>query len=298
MRVDILMCTFRRPMVGEAIRALAGLRGVGDLSLRLVVADNDDTDSARELVQEAARSLPFPCHYIHAPARNISVARNACLDAASEGGAQWIASIDDDEIASPVWLAELLGPARDADCVIGTVLADYPKGTPAWVRELDYHSCVPDPRAPLIANSGNVALRWKDTPWQDQRYDIRRGTTGGEDTEFFVRLGRMGLRTVAAPKAVVSEPVPPARQTLEWLGVRRFRMGQTHAVTAGTPLRKLRLLVSALAKAGYCRVQERRHSGDQTQRNFWFLRGQLHRGVVAQLTSRRPQPQLYGRDPV
>ena len=39
--------------------------------------------------------------YIHAPARNISIARNACVEAAT---GKWIAFIDDDELASENWL--------------------------------------------------------------------------------------------------------------------------------------------------------------------------------------------------
>lgn len=301
MRVDIVMCTFRRPLVSEAIESLAHLRGIDGLSLRLVIADNDDTDSARAVVAEAARALPFPCHYVHAPARNISIARNACLDAATEGGADWIASLDDDEWIHPDWLAEILAAvqAAGADGAFGKVQAIYPDEAPRWVSELDFHSSHPEKmRIPIkTGNSGNVALRWRGAPWQDQRYDVARGTTGGEDTEFFLRLYNLGARYTAAPKALVTEPVPATRQTLEWLAVRRYRMGQTHIVTAPGALAKARLLASAAAKSVYCRAQEKLHAGDETQRNFWFLRGQLHRGVCAGLLN-RPQPQLYGRDPV
>lgn len=300
--IDILMCTFRRPQVAEAIEAIGRLRQPEGAELRLVVADNDDSDSAREIVERAAATLPFPCQYIHAPARNISIARNACLDAASLRGADWIASLDDDETVEPDWLVELLAAARrdDADGAFGKVIAQYPETAPRWVSALDFHSTHPERcpgGRPRTGNSGNAALRWQGTAWQDQRYDIARGTTGGEDTEFFLRLSDMGLHFVAAPLAVVTEPVPPARQTLEWLSLRRFRMGQTHIVTAHTTGQRARLMATATAKAGWCRLMQALRAGDETRRNFWFLRGQLHRGVVAGLRD-RPAPQLYGRDPV
>ncbi len=298
MRVDIVMCTFRRPQVGEAIEAIGRMRGLQGLSVRLVIADNDDTDSGRAAVQAAAASLPFPCVYVHAPARNISIARNACLDAAAD--ADWVAGLDDDEIVSPDWLAQMLAAvkATGADSAIGKVIADYPADTPGWVRELDYHSSYPERERVPTANSGNAIMRWKGAPWHGQRYDLERGTSGGEDTEFFLRLQRMGMTTVAAPRATVTEAVPPARQTLEWLSSRRFRMGQTHVITARTALDRARLLASAAAKAAWCRIQEKRHADDETRRNFWLLRGQLHRGVVTEIMTRRPQAQLYGRDPV
>ena len=302
MLIDILMCTFRRPMVGEAIEAIGREKLPPNAAMRLVIADNDDTDSAREVVARAAASLPFPCHYIHAPARNISLARNACLDAATQRGADWILSLDDDETVQPDWLIELMEAVirGDADGGFGTVQAIYPQDAPAWVSALDLHSSHPEHYGKVwlkTGNSGNVALRWHGMPWSDQRYDLSRGVTGGEDTEFFLRLSGMGVRLLAAPRAVGTEPVPPTRQTLEWLAVRRYRMGQTHIVTAKTAPQRAWLFATAAVKFGYCRVAQRLHGSDETQRNFWFLRGQLHKGVCAGILD-RPAPQLYGRDPV
>ncbi|MDP5307523.1 glycosyltransferase family 2 protein [Paracoccus spongiarum] len=301
MKIDILMCTFRRPQVGEAIEAVGRLRLPADADIRLVIADNDDTDTARAVVRQAAATLPFPCLYLHAPARNISLARNACLDAATAHGADWIASLDDDETVHPDWLVEMMEAvlSSGADGGFGKVIAIYPEDAPEWVSRLDLHSSHPERGRSRLrtGNSGNAALRWRGTAWQDQRYDLSRGTTGGEDTEFFLRLSDMGLRFVAAPRAVVTEPVPPARQTLEWLSLRRYRMGQTHIVTARGPAGRARLFLTAAAKAGWCRTMQRLTAGDETRRNFWFLRGQLHRGVCAGLLD-RPAPQLYGRDPV
>lgn len=298
-RIDIMMCTFRRPQVAEAIAAIGRLHPIPGTALRLVIADNDDSDSARGVVEAAARDLPFPCLYLHAPARNISVARNACLDAATD--ADWVASLDDDETVTPDWLAEIVKAAQDsgADGAFGKVLADYPPEAPDWVRALDLHSTHPERSGDVVAsaNSGNVVLRWRGMPWQDQRYDLARGQTGGEDTEFFLRLSRMGLRFVAAPRAVVTEPVPAQRQTLDWLAVRRYRMGQTYIVNAQSVAGRASLLIRAAAKVVYCRLRQAIAGGDETQRNFWYLRGQLHRGVCAGLFDRR-QPQLYGRDPV
>ena len=66
------------------------------VAARAIVIDNDETPSACDRVEAIAQTLSIPVKYVHAPANNISIARNAGLDAAT---AQWIAFIDDDEEA-------------------------------------------------------------------------------------------------------------------------------------------------------------------------------------------------------
>lgn len=291
----ILLCTFRRPQVADTIASLAA-QTVEGIDLRLIVADNDDSPGAKDVVTRAAAALPFPCDYIHAPARNISIARNACLDAA--GDADWIASLDDDEIASQDWLAALLSCARANPCdgVFGPVRAIYPPDAPEWMVELDPHSLTYHESmtaAVTTGGAGNSLLRWNGTAWQDQRFDLARGRTGGEDTAFFHKLHQMGARYAVARDAEVTEIVLPQRLRLDWLAERRFRMGQTHVVTASGPLARSRLFLRAAAKASYCRAREQLLQNDEVQRNFWYLRGQLHRGVCAAILGRK-EPVLYG----
>ncbi|MDO5528820.1 MAG: glycosyltransferase family 2 protein [Paracoccus sp. (in: a-proteobacteria)] len=292
-QIAILLATFRRPQVAETIASLAAQDVPPGVSLRLIVADNDETESARHIVAGAACDLPFEWTYLHAPAQNISIARNACLDAA--GGADWVAFIDDDEIAASDWLMRLCEYARqhELDGVFGHVLAVYPPDAPGWMRRLEPHSHRPPASPPPITgSSGNTLLRWRGTPWQNERFDLSRGRSGGEDTEFFMRLHRMGARYGVAPDAVLCEPVIPARLSLDWLRRRRFRMGQTHAVTATTHLGRARLLAGGAAKAGYCALCQQL-ARDEDKRHFWMLRGALHRGVVAGALGRR-QAELYG----
>ena len=103
-RIDIGICTFRRPQLEQTLRSLAGLHVPAGVALRIVVADNDSTQSARATVQALAAHLPFEIRYVHCPASNISLARNACLEAAS--GDFLIYMDDDQEVASSDWLTE------------------------------------------------------------------------------------------------------------------------------------------------------------------------------------------------
>src|SRR5207248_1417367 len=137
-RVDVCICTYQRRAVADAVRSVALQRGLDAVAVRVVVADNAVEPWARELVSRTGLETGLDIHYVHAPANNIAVARNACLDAA---GGDWIAFLDDDEIASPGWLAALLADARSGewDAVLGPVRAIYPAQAPQWVRGADLH---------------------------------------------------------------------------------------------------------------------------------------------------------------
>ncbi len=76
-RVDICVCTYRRPYLEETLRSLAALELPAWLTARVVVADNDTQPSARALVETVSAALPFEVRYVHCPASNISLARNA-----------------------------------------------------------------------------------------------------------------------------------------------------------------------------------------------------------------------------
>ena len=95
--IDIGVCTFRRAELADTLRSLAAMDMPSGFDVSVIIADNDDTPSARDLVTALSRELTLPIHYRHAPARNISIARNACLDAST---ADFVAFIDDDETAS------------------------------------------------------------------------------------------------------------------------------------------------------------------------------------------------------
>ena len=125
--IDICVCTFRRPELADTLRSLAAMDMPSGFDISVIVADNDDTPTAEPLVTTLAQELKLPIRYRHAPARNISIARNACLDAST---ADFVAFIDDDETASSRWLAELVATAEasGAAAVLGPVRALYRAG--------------------------------------------------------------------------------------------------------------------------------------------------------------------------
>lgn len=251
-------------------------------SLRLIIVDNDAVPSARDMVTNAAKKIDLSVTYVHAPQSNISIARNAALDTAT---GDWIAFLDDDEVVTVDWLTELLQrqAATDADAVFGYALAAYDDTAPDWIVSNDFHSHIPAARGDVVETGPtcNVLLRWARTAWINERFDLARGQSGGEDTEFFFRLRRKGARYAIAPKSIVYEKIPPARLQMSWLLKRRFRMGQSYTAKADSLSERLRLFLAASAKAGYCGLRALLAAAHPSRRAFWLLRSAMHAGVCA-----------------
>ena len=290
----MLIATYRRPQVSETLASLARQEDLEGVRISVVVVDNDSTPSAEAVVREAAKRTGLRLRYFHVAGANISIARNAALEAS---GAEWLAFLDDDEVAEPGWLSGLLRAAADsgADASFGPVEAIYPSTAPRWMTRLDLHSNRPVLRGGrlLTGHTCNGLVRWRGTAWADLRFEEALGRSGGEDTVFFFEAARLGMRMVSAPDAVVREVVAPDRLTFRWLARRRFRMGQSHARMAATRLARAGLLASAGAKGLYCGLRAAVGAFRVERRNYWALRGALHMGVMAGALRVR-QPVLYG----
>jgi succinoglycan biosynthesis protein ExoM len=289
--IDICICTFRRQELADTLRSVAALAKPEGLAIGVVIADNDDQPTAEPLVRKLADALGLRVTYRHAPARNISIARNACLDASM---ADFVAFIDDDETASPDWLVELMAmaDATGAAAVVGPVRAHYRQDAPDWMRKGDFHSTLPVwVRGEIRTGyTCNVLLSMRDASLHGRRFSLARGQTGGEDTEFFDHMVKAGGRIAFAPHAFVDEVVPRARAGFDWLRRRRFRFGQTHGHLIGRDsggMRRFGQVGLASAKAAYCFGVALLTAISPVRRNRSALRGIMHVGVVSGLVGVR-----------
>jgi succinoglycan biosynthesis protein ExoM len=295
--IDVAVCTFRRDSLEATLESIAAQTLPAGLSLRVIVADNDETPVAEARIHAIGARLGLDLDYRHAPARSISIARNACLDAAR---AEWLAFIDDDETAEPRWIGAMIEEARAGgwDAVLGPVRAVYDSAAPGWMRRGDFHSTRPVVRRGAIDTgySGNVLLRRAFVETAGLRFDLRFGRTGGEDLDFFYRLRDAGGRIGFAPDAWVDEPVPSGRASLAWLLSRTFRAGQSHGsrLTALQPKAVGRVRQAALAgaKAAVCGCGALATLPRPATRNRFLTRGALHLGVLARVAGFR-EIELY-----
>lgn len=291
--VDVCVCTFRRPAVAGLLASLAKQDLGGALRVRVIVADNDDTPSARETVEAELAANGLDGVYLHAPARNISIARNACLQAVT---APLLAFIDDDEIARQGWLAGLVAAmdVTKSDVVFGKVNAAYAADAPRWMRAADLHS-TPAPVRSGVIDGGytcNVLMRRKAVGCL--RFDPKFGRSGGEDTTFFAAMRGMGATMSYTADAVVDEPVTEARSSLAWLTQRAYRSGQTYGLLRlGKGESRGKVAVLSLAKVMTCFAMAGLTIWSAARWRKATVRAYLHAGVLGAAMGRAPL-ELYG----
>jgi succinoglycan biosynthesis protein ExoM len=293
LRVDVCVCTFRRETVSDLIASLARMELPAGAAIRVIVADNDDTPSARERVEAAFGAHKLDGVYLHAPARNISIARNACLDRAT---APLVAFVDDDETVRPDWLTRLLAHQHQtqAAVVFGRVAAVYPAAAPAWLAAADLHSTEVQFRDGAIDGGYTCNVLMRREAIGAHRFNPAFGRSGGEDTTFFAELQRAGAVMAYAPDAVVEEPVTPGRASLKWLQTRAFRSGQTYGLlrlakgdsrlkVAALSLAKITVYLAKMGFTFWSPVLWRKAS----------VRVHLHGGIMAAAMGKAPV-ELYG----
>ena len=295
--IDVCICTFRRASIREAILSVDAQALPDHVSVSIVVADNDEAPSAKDMIESLAGQIKTPLTYVHAPARNISIARNACLETAT---GNWVAFFDDDEVAPPNWLNDLLERALEGpfNVVFGTAKAQYAPDTPAWITARDYHSNVPEMRGGVVqtGHTCNAMIERAHPFILGERFRLDKGRTGGEDTEFFFRLWRKGAKLAISDKATVYEPVDPKRLSFQWIMTRKYRSGISygrHSEASNTPLARTKLFGLAVAKILYCSAAGFITLPFASHRNFWILRAGFHAGVASSALNAREQ-ELYG----
>ena len=234
--VAILMPTLRRPdSLERALRSLFAQTGVSDRVQSIVVVDNDPAASARDCVESLTSACPWPLVYVSEQTPGVARARNAGLAATD---APLIAFLDDDEAASPGWLAALLAAQVEtsADAVFGPIAGRAPEAA-EWLKPYLER---------FFGREGPAQTGVVDTPWGCGNsllvrtnalpgaapFSTSADQTGGEDDLLFSGLKTRGGTFGWAADAWVEEFAPPHRATLNYTLARAFAYGQGPSQTA------------------------------------------------------------------
>ncbi len=230
--VDVLVLTYKRPeLLADTLASLVRQRLPADHRMSIVVIDNDAAQSAHATVNRCQAAFG-DIRYVCETEANIANARNRAL---AEARGRYAAFIDDDEVASPEWLARLL-LAREqyqAPIVLGPVMPLLPADTPRWVIDGHFFDRPRRVTGALVhagaGGTGNVLLDLHEVRRTRILFDVSYGISGGEDTDFFQRLAAAGLNAVWCDEAEAHEQVQPHRVRIGWLARRAFAGGCIYA---------------------------------------------------------------------
>lgn len=229
--VIVTVATYKRPeSLHRLLASLQNQTNLDSVSYHVVVVDNDPDLSAMETV----RSFGDLASYVSEPTAGIAAARNAGLAAAARFKPVAIAFIDDDEVATPNWLSELVRVWNngEVDVVTGPVEYELPEGTDYLKEAAPYFKTIQRPNlAPVsdvATNNTLVSAVWFSGN-RGLRFSEEYSLTGGSDVELFYRLQGQGGSCVWADAALVVESVPSGRTTSGWIRQRDLRNGQLQA---------------------------------------------------------------------
>ncbi len=240
-RVSIGIATYLRvkglTRLLQSLSKLDGLEGncsYADISVWVV--DNDENESARQIVHEfASNSSSFKIDYRVEPRRGIPFARN-CFVRNALADSDWLAFIDDDEAVEATWLKELLKVAENynADVVTGPVFPVFTETPPDWAIQGGFYNRRRMPSGTSVTWAAtnntlvhsNVFKRMQNTEltsWFDENMGLR----GGSDLQFFLRVHKMGFKMIWCDTAIAKEYFSKSRINQRWVFSRFYRCGNS-----------------------------------------------------------------------
>ncbi len=220
-------------MLLESLSSLMALKAPGDCKVEIILCDNDLDKSAASII-ESFKFQSYPITYIVEPRKGIVFMRNRIIDQAITNESDFLAFIDDDEIADPNWLLNLYGGMLKykADVAAGFADQKLPINAPNWARQSNFFKLSTYPTGTLreSASTRNVLFNMSLCRELGLRFHERLNLVGSSDTFFFEEAHKKGSKIVWIDEALVSETLPLSRVTEKWVWNRAFRHGNSRVV--------------------------------------------------------------------
>lgn len=224
-RICIGIASRDRPkMVAELLDSIGRLE-MANLELAIILVENGDGEVLRPAVDSFAATYgQIKIHYLVEPRLGVVFARNAALEFAVKSDFDSLAFVDDDEVVTPSWIAELYAEQQRGkyDMIGGPIevfvrssLLSYWEGI-VWkglssrskqVERMCAAKKASGQDAKIVLSTNNCLINLPFVRSGQLRFNDRYNLTGGEDTRFFHDARRLGAKTGWAPKAVVLEGI-------------------------------------------------------------------------------------------
>ena len=235
MNVSVVICTYSENMFeafSESVESILG-QTYEDIELVLVV---DGNEKLYERVVEAYGDLDSVKTHLNEENVGLSQSRNNALEYVT---GDVVALIDDDAVADPAWVEELVSvyEERDAIAVGGKMVADWVAGKPEFLPEEFYwligvtHKGFAEAGQEVRNTFGsNISFR-RSVLENLGGFEPAVGRQGeknlqAHETEFCARMGaEYGQGVVYNPDAIVAHKVFAFRTDKKWLLKRAFWQG-------------------------------------------------------------------------
>jgi glycosyltransferase involved in cell wall biosynthesis len=228
--ITVVVCTYNRAaLLRDTLASLAALKTDGEFAYEVVVVDNASTDTTPVVIAEAAQSFPVSLRGVREERAGVACARNRGI---AEARGTWIAFFDDDQVAHPCWLKELLAQARrtGARCVGGGIQLLLPPGSP---------EIPPGPCRALLGESTCPSERRYNRRWSPGAGNLMLHRSvfeqvgvfdenlreAGEDADLFARMYTAGIEGWYAPAAIGYHVIPAYRLTEKYFRWKSLRNG-------------------------------------------------------------------------
>jgi succinoglycan biosynthesis protein ExoM len=226
--ICICICTFRRPeILKRVLEALNEQTTEGRFSYSILIVDNDKQESARNEAEVFAQKSSISVQYLVESRQNIALARNMAVENAR---GEYLAFIDDDEIAPSSWLLTLFS-ARErfqSDGILGPVRPQFDEAPPSWVIDGKFYERRSYPTGFVIdgpkGRTGNVLLKKEIFDYPDPPF--RSEFITGEDQDFFRRMIEKGHVFIWCEEGIAYEIIQPTRWSRRFMLKRALLRGE------------------------------------------------------------------------
>jgi len=239
MDLSVVVCTYNRVCYLKlAIESLLN-QSIGKENFEIIVVDNGSTDGTKALIDKYYDRC---IKYLYESKQGLSFARNTGWKAAT---GEWVAYIDDDAVASPHWVENIIEFIKmqnnQAAVVGGPAYLVWPVEKPAWLngKLLEFlsfvdhglSSCQLEPGQDLYGV--NCVFRKKYLE-QAGGFDAELGRVGcnllsGEETVLISEITKLGGEVFYVANALVWHHVSPERTSRKWFLRRCYWQGVTGA---------------------------------------------------------------------
>ncbi len=233
-KISVIILTFHRPQGAlNAVRSV--LKQKTNHSFEIILMDNDKNASGKEasiILANEAKEKNINFQYSIEPKAGVANARNSAIKLAN---GEFIAFLDDDEVAFEDWLEKLLlaYETTKAEVIFGPIEARLEEGSSKPLNYFkEFFSRLLDGETRIIEKPygcGNCLILKDKVFYKEEPFNVLTNETGGEDDFLWADVKENGGHYGWAKDAWVYEDVPKKRANYQYLSARAF--SYAHAVS-------------------------------------------------------------------